>query len=228
MNRISILLAICCSALFVIPIMAQNSQKSETTNATIKDKSKQSFTFVYVVHDAETSVGKISTELRNYYKEAASGDRCIIYVPNMSSPLIAKLNVPGDTVNSKESFNNIIAELNDKTSHNINIKEDIKNILDIVEENEMINEDGTLAYRSVTFDMYVTSLFWSRKYNERFIAALYFALDIKNLKAKKFKINMNVYYSKNDKKFIYNKNMPYGIKNLNSINNELIPLESLH
>ena len=225
MKRISILLFIFCCALLAANATANNSLNSTTDQTEVKDKSKQNFTFVYVVHDAETSVGKISNELRNYYKEASKGDRCIMYVPNMSSPLIAKLNIPGDTVDSKEAFDNIIAELNDKTSHNINIKEDIKNILRIVDENGMINPDGTLGYRSVEFDFYVTSLFWSRKYNDSFLAALYFALDIKNLKEKKFKVTMNVYYSANDKKFTYNKNMPYGIMNFNTINDYLIPLE---
>ena len=222
MKRISMLLFMFCCALLAANAAANNSPNSSTDKTEANDKSKQNFTFVYVVHDAKTSVSKISAELRDYYKEASTKDRCIIYVPNMSSPLIAKLNVPGDTVDSKEALDDIIAELNDKTSHRITLKQDIDTILKIVEENEVVNPDGTLGYRSVSFDFYVTSQFWRKdRYNESLIAALYFALDIKKLKDKKSDIKMKVRYSKNDKDFIFKDSIAFGIMNFDSINQNI-------
>lgn len=234
MKNISILLVLMLFALSATSVKAQENNDSTAIvevkkKRPAKEKSKQNFTFIYAVHDGKDATVKLVTKIKDTYERAVrQGDRCIIYVPNQRTPLLVQVNTETtDTIDSDVALDNMIGELNNRLSFNMNNKFDIEKILELFTENEIIGKDGNLAYRSVVFDLYITSKFWERGYNEKMIPALYFALDIDRLYNVALQdITMSVYYNESEDVVEYVA-VPYGIKNYNKINNAqfMIPME---
>ncbi len=224
MRKISIIFALMFFALSTTSVMAQEESDSTVTTEVkekkpAKEKSKQNFTFIYAVHDGKDATSKLITMIKDAYDRAVrQGDRCIIYVPNQRNPLVVQVNAATDTIDSDVALNNLFGELNNRLSFNMNVKFDNKKIIDLFTENEFLDDDGELAYRSVAFNMYITSRFWERGYNEKMIPALYFALDIHRLYYMQYKeIVMSVYYSGTDEDIV-EADILYGIRNYNNIN----------
>lgn len=180
---------------------------------------KKPFYFVYITHNRTTPVQRLCEKLIDQYNTIRNtGSPCVFYLANRNSPYIVYMNLSID--NRQEFESKIIGELQNKVSHDINPSFDIEQIVELFNQNEIINEGGTLLYPSVTWNLYVNKGFWNQ-YNESFIASLYWTMELDKLKEEEF--YLNIYQDKNDQVDV-DKNSLFGTKNLANINDDIILL----
>lgn len=180
---------------------------------------KKPFYFVYIAHNRTTPVQRLCKILIEQYKTMRSAEiPCIFYLANRESPYVVSMNLPND--NSGEFESKIVGELQNKVAHDINPNYDIEQIVELFNQNEIVNGDGTLAYPSVTWDIYINKSFWNQ-YNESFIASLYWTMELDKLKEEEF--YLNIYLDKNSQ-IDGDKDSLFGPKNLANINDDIILL----
>ena len=201
-----------CVALMMVNVCTIYAQKTE-------DKDLM---FVYIAHTNDVPLKRLTSILKEHYRFGVQFfNDVIFYMSNGDDPLIVKVNTTDDNKNDFENM--IIDELWNKRSHDINPSLDVENIIDIINKNDFIDEDSNLKYMSVTFEFYASNSFWTMNYNESIISKLYFALDINKLKQKNEELMFNVYYP-SDNKISFENNLPFGTKNLENINNNIMLL----
>ena len=142
--------------------------------ASAQDKT---FEFYYIAHDYSTRVESICSMLEERYEVALEYDDCAIvfYLPNGDSPFVVKMNLPGD---NRRDFDRLLAELRMRYSHDTYVYVDLPQIVDIINANDFIDDEGNFTFRSMRMSWFVNTAFWGMNYNESLIAALYFVLDM--------------------------------------------------
>lgn len=181
------------------------------------EKNNQSFRFVYLVHDPKTPKSTLIKELRDAERKARQSNQiCFIHMGSF----LAQINTEND---NREYFDKLLEELNSKLSHDVNIQADITSILDILNEYQIVDENGELLYRSVVLDFYLTSRFCENGYAERFIVPLYIALDVPNM-PNKFEFNVFV-HADSDDSYDFTGEKTFGENNYNSINENILIMD---
>ena len=187
----------------------------ENVDQEASDFKEKDLTIVYIAHTTDVPLAKLTEKLEEHYRNGVQFENEVIfYLSNGSEPYIVKVNTKGQ--NNEDFEAEIIDELWAKRSHDIDPYSDVENIINIVNENDFVNEEGKLKYLSVTFDFFVTETFWTMKYNESIISKLYFALDINEVKKDNPDLYFNVHYA-SEGQAIDNSNK-FGVKNLQNIN----------
>ena len=191
-------------------IAAQDMLDQEASDFKEKD-----LTIVYIAHTTDVPLAKLTEKLEEHYRNGVQfSNEVIFYLSNGSEPYIVKVNTKGQNKDDFEA--EIIDELWAKRSHDIDPFSDVENIINIVNENDFIDENGKLKYLSVTFDFFVTESFWTMKYNESIISKLYFTLDINTIKQDNPDLYFNIHYASEGQEV--NSSNKFGLKNLENIN----------
>lgn len=183
MKRILIYLFIC---LLTLPLSAQNDDSR-------KDKT---FRFVYIAHDSSTPVGRLIDRLRHVRNDAMEGyEDVVFYLASGNNPIIVQYNV-GD--NNQSDFEDILlAELNDRNSHNVNAETDLTSIYKILSDVGFVNENKQLNYESASFNFYVSPRFFTLRNHEAIIAPIFVAFDIPNIRGGR--VNFQLMESRDDR-----------------------------
>ena len=178
-----------------------------------QDTQEQELTFVYIAHDENTSTSELIKRLRSIYEDAVNyPESCaaIFYLPNGEFPKVVKVNAGKD---NRKEFVEIVGALQSRRSHEVDSTVDIETIQQILEEVDLKNEKGENNFASVQWIYYVNSTFWTLQYNEDIIASLYFILDMEPM-IKSGYLTVTMYYSEESDKIPYNRQSPWGDKNL--------------
>lgn len=192
MNRIRLINILLC---LIIPLMATAQYKT--------------FEFYYIAHDYSSKVDDICSMLEEKYEMALEYSDCamVFYLPDRETPKIIKMNIKGD---NRGDFEELLAELRGRYSHETYAYVDIEKITEIFNDADILDENGTPLFQSVLMTWFVNPSFWSMQYNESLIASLYFILDLE--KYRDF-VTIDIWNSSDDKIIIDKKN-PFGAKNL--------------
>ena len=183
------------------------------------NKAEQEYNFIYIAHDATTPVQHLINRVRDVYDDAIRyNNAAVFYLSNGDKPVVIKVNMPGD--NRADFDNQLVAELQEKNSHDIMADEDVRQILNIIRSNEIVDELGGLLYNSVTFDFYVNQNFWSLQNHEAVIAALYFTLRVRRFIEQEKEFYFNVYEYQNEK-IEYENGKLFGEKDVDEINKNI-------
>ena len=175
--------------------------------------SEQDLSFIYIAHDENTPVQYLVERLQMAYSDAINYPdeiAVIFYLPNGDVPLCVQVNTKSD---NRADFAKIVDELQTKRSHNIEPKTDCQRIQDIFNENDIVDQNGSPLYKSVTWTYYVNSTFWSLQNNEYVIATLCFVMDMEPM-IKSGYLKVDVLYSGEYDVLPYDKESPFGSKSL--------------
>lgn len=179
-------------------------------------------TIVYVAHTTDVPLARLTELLEERYRGGVQfSNEVIFYISNGSEPLVVKVNTNDENKADFESM--IIDELWAKRSHDVDPHVDTQSLIEIINDNDFITEDGKLKYLSVTFDFFISEEFWTMKYNESIIAKLYFALDINNIKKNNPDLFFNIYHPY-EIKLVFEDGKPFGLKDLDKINSNIMLL----
>lgn len=176
--------------------------------ASAQDKT---FEFYYIAHDYSSKVESICSMLEERYEVAMEYDDCaiIFYLPNGDTPFVVKMNLPGD---NRRDFDQLIAELRMRYSHDTYVYVDLPQIVDIINKNDFIDDDGNFSFRSMRMAWFVNAAFWGMNYNESLIAALYFILDLDKYQDY---VTIDI-WDTGDERIRIDRRYPFGQKNLTS------------
>mgnify|MGYP006874334251 FL=1 len=153
--------------------------------------------FVYVAHDENTVTQKLIYVLRDYYNDALNypEQRAVVfYLPNGNYPEIVRVNTPDE---NPKDFDRIVAELQGKRSHDVDVSTDLENIQRIFRELETNGGGLESVFESMEWDWYINSTFWALGYNESVIAALSWIMEMPSLVAKGY-LDLKFYSDEND------------------------------
>lgn len=183
---------------------------------------EKDLTIVYIAHTTDIPLARLTSLLEERYRGGVQfSNDVIFYLSNGTEPLIVKINTAEENKLDFEPM--IIDELWAKRSHDIDPYTDVTKLIEIVNDNDFVSESGELKYLSVTFDFFISEEFWTMKYNESIIAKLYFALDLNKIKKDNPDLFFNV-YRPSEVELIYENNMPFGLKDLDNINSNIMLL----
>lgn len=192
------------------------------TTMKAQDYSTMNLHFVYIDHEPSTPVNKLCERIRTLRDDAIEvDDALILYLSDGKQSLISFTNLKdnyGKDRDSNDAFINIIAALQDANSHDVIASEDRKNILNIFDEYNFVNEMGQIKFSSVTIDFYVGSGFWSLGNNEKVISHLFVDFDVASLPKDKFVFNV---FKPKGETLDYPEGKPFGDNNIDGINNKL-------
>lgn len=176
--------------------------------ASAQDKT---FEFYYIAHDYSSKVESICSMLEERYEVAMEYDDCaiIFYLPNGDTPFVVKMNLPGD---NRRDFDQLIAELRMRYSHDTYVYVDLPQIVDIINKNDFIDDDGNFSFRSMRMAWFVNAAFWGMNYNESLIAALYFILELDKYQDY---VTIDI-WDTGDERIRIDQRYPFGQKNLTS------------
>ena len=133
----------------------------------------------------------------------------IFYLSNSSSPIIVKVNLPGD---NRNDFDLIMDALMTKSETIINQTTDVNSLIGIFNEIPLLDDDNQPLYTSAEISYYITPTFWDLQYNEQIIATLYFALDMDANWTDGY-VSMSIYHCGDDGLKVDEK-LPFGSRNL--------------
>ena len=193
-----------------------------TFSAKAQDYSNVNLHFVYIDHEPSTPVNQLCQRIRTLRDDAIEvEDALIVYLSDGKQSLLSFTNlhdVNDRNRDKNEAFVDIIAALQDANSHDVIAQEDRRNILNLFEEYNFIDEDGQFLFNSVTMDFYVGPEYWSLGNNEKVISHLY--VDFNAASFPKDKLVFNVFKPKGQL-LNYQEGMPFGDNNIDGINQKL-------
>jgi len=171
----------------------------------------QTLQVIYITKDYTTEVNPLCQDLRDIYSfaEKDKSQAVVFYLANAASPLIVKVNLPGD---NRKDFDSIIDALMTKSETIINASTDLHDLVSLFDEIELLDSDGQPAFQSAELIYYITPTFWELNYNEQLIAAAYFALDMDADWAKNY-FSMSIYHNATDG-LVVDERFPFGEKDL--------------
>lgn len=171
----------------------------------------QTLQVIYITKDYTTEVNPLCQELRDIYSfaEKERSQAVVFYLANAASPLIVKMNLPGD---NRKDFDSIIDALMTKSETIINVSADLDGIVSLFNDIELLDSDGRPSFLNAEIIYYITPTFWELNYNEELIAAAYFALDMDSAWAKNY-FSMSIYHNATDG-LEYDEQYPFGKKDL--------------
>ena len=184
--------------------------------------SKMNLHFIYIDHEPTTPVNKLCERMRTLRDDAIEiDDALIIYLADGKQSLLSFTNLKdiyGANRDTNDAFISIIAALQDANSHDVIASEDRKNILNLFDEYNFINETGQFKFNSVTMDFYIGSEFWALGNNEKIIAHLFVDFDVSNLSKNLFVFNV---FKPKGVNLNYPEGKPFGDNNIDGINKKL-------
>ena len=187
-----------------------------------QDYSKVNLHFVYIDHEPSTPVNKLCQRIRTLRDDAIEvEDALIVYLSDGRQSLLSFTNlqdVYGRNRDKNEAFVDIIAALQDANSHDIIAQQDRKNILQLFEDFNFVDEDGRFLFSSVTMDFYVGPEYWTLGNNEKVISHLFVDFDAASFP--KDKLTFNVFKPKGQS-LKHPEGMPFGDNNIDGINQKL-------
>ena len=203
----------------LVTILLSTLSLSAQSDSDFKEKE---LTIVYIAHTTDVPLAKLTTLLEERYRGGVQfSNDVIFYISNGAEPLIVKINTADE--NKVDFESKIIEELWAKRSHDVDPYVDVLSLIEIVNNNDFISEDGKLNYLSVTFDFFISEEFWTMKYNESIIAKLYFALNVNHIKQDNPELFFNIYRPE-EVELVYENNKPFGLKDLDEINSNVMIL----
>jgi len=205
-------LAILIAVLAFMPVVTVQAQ----------DYSKMNLHFVYIDHETSTPVNQLCKRIRTLRDDAIEvEDALIVYLSDGRQSLLSFTNLKdnnNENRDTNEAFVNIISALQDANSHDVNAREDRKNILTLFDEYNFIDEQGRFLFNSVTMDFYVGPDYWNLGNNEKVIAHLFVDFDASSFS--KTKLAFNIFKPKGVE-LNYPNRMPFGDNNIEGINQKL-------
>ena len=133
------------------------------------------------------------------------------FLANSTSPLIVRINLQED---NRKDFDKTIGALMAKSETIINPSVDLKTMISLFDDIQLLNSDGTPNFLSAEIRFYVTPTFWELGYNEQLIAATYFTLGMDEPWAKtNHYFDMSIYHCASDGLEV-DESSPFGEKNL--------------
>lgn len=191
----------------IVGISATTQQTNENHNIKI----------IFIDHEPSLRVSDVITQLREIRTQALENDHAVIfYMPNNQEPYISMTNV-GDKDDARatdDAFGDLCYALN-QPSHNKDAYFDRKRFVDLFSEFNIIQPDGTIGFRNVRVEFWLTDEFWQLGYNESILAPIYFALDVPKLIEQEFVFDAFLEIQTLKK---INQKYPFGPKNLSQIN----------
>lgn len=171
----------------------------------------QQLQVVYITKDYTTEVNPLCSDLRDMFAfaEKDNSQAIVFYLANSTSPLIVRMNLPGD---NRKDFDKLIDALMTKSETIINPMTDLRRIVGLFEEYPVLNADGTKAFQNAEILYYITPTFWELQYNEQVIASVYFSLEMDAEWAKNY-FTMSIYHAESDGLTV-DEAKPFGDKNL--------------
>ena len=192
------------------------------TRIVAQDYSKTNLHFVYIAHETSTPVNKLCERLRTLRDDAIEvEDAFIIYLSDGRQSLLSLTNLKDNSQKGRDqesAYVDIIAALQDANSHDVIAREDRKNIYDLFDEFNFVNEQGHLLFSSVVMDFYVGPGFWTLGNDEKIIAHLFTAFKAANFPRDIFSFNV---YKPKGQTLSHEKGMPFGDNNIDGINSKL-------
>lgn len=180
---------------------------------------KTDYHFVYIALDENVPAGDLTDNLKEIFNTAqAKEEPAIFYLANGNEPIIVKVNT--NQANAADFESVLLRDIQESSSHSINGKLDCERILQLIQEDDFVDEEGQLAYRHVFFEFHVGSSFWELSNNERVIATLFFDLNISSYMNNDGHMSFHVYSPRSEKT---NSLSPFGIMNPDGINNKISP-----
>ena len=187
-----------------------------------QDYSSMNLHFVYIDHEPSTPVNQLCERIRTLRDDAIEiDDALILYLSDGKQSLMSFTNLKdnyGKDRDTNDAFVSIIAALQDANSHDVIAVEDRKNILNLFDEYNFVNEMGQFKFSSVTMDFYVGAGFWSLGNNEKVISHLFVDFDVASLPKDKFVFNV---FKPKGETLDYPEGKPFGDNNIDGINNKL-------
>ena len=171
----------------------------------------RTYSLVYVAQDQTVDKEALTVALRNVYNHSLVEGPTIIYYANGTRPVIVKVNMPGD--NRQDFDTKIVPLLKLNVSRSIDSSFDLKNLLNLIDKNDFVNDEGELVCQRTDFEFYVGNSFWTMNNNEKLISALFFNLNLAQL-MNKGAFSFNVFCPRSveiDEEF------PFGMQNLDGI-----------
>lgn len=195
MKKLALIIVFCYLGLF--GAFAQNSS--------------QRLQVVYISKDYTTETNPLCSELRDMYSfaEKDNNEAVVFYLANSTSPLIVRINLPGD---NRKDFDKLIDALMTKSETIINPTTDLQRLVELFEEIPILSDNGDRNYQNVEIVYYITPTFWELQYNEQIIASVYFSLEMDANWAKDY-FSMSIYHAASDG-LIVDEAKPFGDKNL--------------
>ena len=158
----------------------------------------QTLQVFYVTKDYSTEVNPLCRDLQDMFSAAERdpSQAVVFYLANSTSPLIVRVNLPGD---NRKDFDKIIGDLMTKSETIINPSTDLLELAGLFDEISLLNPDGSHAFINAEIRYYVTPTFWELDYNEQLIASAYFALEMDAPWAKEdHYFDMSIYHCASD------------------------------
>ena len=144
-------------------IAAQDMVDQEASDFKEKD-----LTIVYIAHTTDVPLAKLTEKLEEHYRNGVQfSNEVIFYLSNGSEPYIVKVNTKGQNKDDFEA--EIIDELWAKRSHDIDPFSDVENIINIVNDNDFIDENGkveSFSFQTESFSTYVLIYTVDFEYND--------------------------------------------------------------
>lgn len=128
-----------------------------------------------------------------------------LYLANADTPEILVCN----TAEQKE-FDTFKYNLNSQLKHNVWPEVDLKKLVELLESDDFIDDNGNPLYSYFTLNFYITSSFWLYNYQETLIARLFWILEL----ADKENVIVNIYHPEGDP-IQYDPDNMLGVKRLN-------------
>ncbi len=164
---------------------------------------------VYYISHSQATNEKALLSALNLAKPMDESESAVFYLANSDRPYIAYVNLPfqGD------SFDDIIAEINTKSSHEVYADVDCRKLCEVFDNIDTVQD----RFQTIVFNYYIDSMFWDF-YRQSVIAKMYYVLDM----AGSDRMVMNIYFTEGDEPEIDEK-QPFGPGNL-CRGYELLPL----
>lgn len=184
-----------------------------------QDYSKTNLHVIYIDHETSTPVARLSERLREQRNDAIEvDDAFIVYMADGSKPLVSLVNLPDTKGRDKEeAMYAIFDALQNVNSHNIIESEDRRLLLELFDEFNFVDENNKVRFNNVTIDFYIGPSFWVLGY-EKIISHLYVALEVAKFPKERFAFNI---FKPKGIKLDYPEGKPFGVGNLDGINQEL-------
>ena len=154
----------------------------------------------YISHSTATNEKALLNSLE-LAKPLDDSESAVFYLSNSDRPYIVYMNLPFEG----NSFEDIIREINTKSSHEVYADVDCKKLCEIFDNVDKVkNQFGT-----VTLNYYIDSMFWEF-YSQRIIAKMYYILDLYD---NPDYLTMNIYFTEGDEPIV-DEDAPFGPNNL--------------
>ena len=194
-------------------------------HAQAQDYSKTNLHVIYIDHETSTPVTQLCERIRTLRNDAIEiDDALIVYLADGRTPHISLTTLPEATDqgrNKPEALYEIFEALQNTNSHSVVAREDRRRLLQLFDEFNFVDDQGTLRFNRVTIDFYVGPSFWALGC-EKLISHLFVALGVAQQPRDRFAFNI---FKPKGSDLGFPKGKPFGDQNVDGINQKLNILE---